>query len=70
MLPQHQEEVVLLPEVLKLPFRYKNILYLFYYEGYKINEISVMLNMNENTVKSHLKRGRDLLRKKVGEFYE
>lgn len=70
IISQHQEEILLLPEVLKLPFRYRNILYLYYYEGYKINEISIMLHMNENTVKSHLKRGRDLLRKKVGEFYE
>lgn len=59
-----------MPEVLKLPYKYKNTLYLFYYEGYKTFEISAILGMNENTVKSNLKRGRELLRKKVGEFYE
>lgn len=66
----HREELYLLPEVLKLPYKYKNTLYLFYYEGYKTFEISAILGMNENTVKSNLKRGRELLRKKVGEFYE
>ncbi len=65
-----QEELVLLPIVLKLPLKYKNVLYLHYYEGYKTSEIASMLNMNENTIKSHLKRGRELLRKEVGEFYE
>ncbi|MFR7590038.1 MAG: RNA polymerase sigma factor [Longibaculum sp.] len=65
-----QEELVLLPVVLKLLLKYKNVLYLHYYEGYKTSEIASMLNMNENTIKSHLKRGRELLRKEVGELYE
>ncbi len=67
---QHQEQLILLPSVLKLPHKYKNVLYLHYYEGYKTFEIAEMLNMNENTVKSHLKRGRELLKKEVGDYYE
>ena len=67
---QHQEQLILLPSVLKLPRKYKNVLYLHYYEGYKTFEIAEMLNMNENTVKSHLKRGRELLKKEVGDYYE
>lgn len=47
--------------------RYKNVLYLYYYEGYKTDEISEILKMNINTVKSRLKRGREILKKKVGE---
>ena len=39
-------------EVLKLPIKYRTIIHLYYYEGYKINEISKILKMNENTVKS------------------
>lgn len=45
-------------------------MYLYYYEGYKCAEIASIMKMKENTVKSHLKRGREELRKKVGEFYE
>ena len=66
----NKQELTLLPEVLKLPKKYRNILYLYYYEGYHIQEISEILQMNQNTNKSYLKRGRELLRKKVGDFYE
>ena len=65
-----RKEFTLLPEVLKLPKKYKNTLYLYYYEGYKITEIAKILNCNENTVKSYLKRGRELLRKRLGDCYE
>ena len=37
---QHQEQLILLPSVLKLPRKYKNVLYLHYYEGYKTFEIA------------------------------
>lgn len=59
--------MVLLPILLTLPQKYKNILYLHYYEGYKINEIAHILHINENTVKSRLKRGRQLLKKQLGD---
>lgn len=48
--------------VLKLPLKYRTIIYLHYYEGYKINEISKVLHMNENTVKSNLLRARQQLK--------
>lgn len=70
MIVKENQELKLLPEVLKLPKNYKNILYLYYYEGYHINEISQMLQINENTVKTYLRRGRDLLRKRIGEHNE
>lgn len=66
----HQEQLTLLSEVLKLPKKKRNVMYLYYYEGYKCAEIASIMKMKENTVKSHLKRGREELRKKVGEFYE
>ena len=48
--------------VLRLPLRYRDILYLFYFEDYKISELSAMLKMKESTVKTRLKRGRNLLK--------
>lgn len=65
-----KEQLWLLPEVLRLPKKQRNVLYLYYYEGYKIQEIAVLLHMKENTVKSHLKRGKERLRERIGEFYE
>lgn len=66
----NHDELKLLPEVLKLPNKQRNILYLHYYEGYKCEEIAELLHLNVNTVKSHLKRGREELKKRLGDFYE
>lgn len=56
------EEDDTLQAVLTLPEKYKNCLYLFYYEDYSIREIADILEMQENTVKTNLRRGRDKLK--------
>ena len=56
-----------LEAVLELPERYRNCLYLFYYEDYSIREISGILQVQETTVKTHLKRGREALKQKLME---
>lgn len=48
--------------VLKLPEKYRTAVHLFYYEGYRINEIADVLGANESTVKSWLFRAREMLR--------
>lgn len=54
-------------EVAKLPSKYRTVIYLFYYEGYKINEISKILNTNESTVKTRLARAREKLKDNMSE---
>lgn len=49
--------------VMKLPFKYKSVIYLYYYEGYNSLEISKILNIKEATVRTQLKRGREILKK-------
>lgn len=51
--------------VRNLPLKYLQVIELYYFEGYSIAEISEILSANENTVKSRLKRARELLK---GEF--
>lgn len=51
--------------VLELPLKYRRVVHLFYYEGYSLNEISSILQMNENTVKTQLSRAREMLKKKL-----
>lgn len=53
--------------LLKLPDKYKTIIYMYYYCGYKINDIADKLNMNESTVRSYLRRGRNLLKEIIKE---
>lgn len=49
-------------EVINLPYKYKIIIYLFYYEGYKTEEISKILDMKPSTVRSNLHRARKILK--------
>lgn len=42
---------------------YRLILTLYYSQGFSVKEISKMLNMNQNTVKSRLSRGREQFKK-------
>ena len=51
--------------VRSLPLKYLQVIELYYFEGYSVAEISDILSTNENTIKSRLKRGRELLK---GEF--
>lgn len=48
--------------VKELPEDYRMIFLLYYGEGFKTGEIAQILEVNENTVKSRLRRGRDRLR--------
>lgn len=52
-------------EVMTLPLKYRTVIHLFYYEGYKIEEISKILHINENTIKSQLARAREKLKTKI-----
>ncbi len=52
-------------EILALPQKYKNVIYLFYYEEYTVPEISEILQIKENTIYSHLHRARKILKEKL-----
>jgi RNA polymerase sigma-70 factor (ECF subfamily) len=56
-------------EVMKLPEKFRLVIYLFYYEGYKINEIAKMLDENESTLKSRLVKARALLKESLKEEF-
>lgn len=60
------EDREVLTNVLSLPSKYKDVIYLHYFEGYSAVEISKIMNKKENTVYSLLSRGRTLLRKQLG----
>ncbi len=55
-----------LQTVLELPVKYKQIIYLYYYEGYSTVEIAKLLNKNESTIRSQLSKGRKLLKDILG----
>jgi len=51
--------------VMELPAAYRNPLYLFYYEDYSIKEISRVMDLGEGTVKTRLRRGRELIKERI-----
>ena len=51
----------ILPVVMKLKPKSRTVLYMFYYEDMSIQQISECLSLNEATVKTRLKRGREQL---------
>lgn len=55
-----------LDAVLSLPTKYRDVVYLYYYEGYTAVEIACILKKNKNTVYTLLTRSRQLLREKLG----
>lgn len=63
-IPPESHEV--LDAVFTLPSKYKDVLYLHYYEGYSAAEIGKLLGRRENTVYSLLARGRAMLKGKLG----
>lgn len=66
-----EQQQYLLSQILLLPIKYRESLVLYYYEDLSIVEIGDLLNINENTIKSRLKRGRSMLEKllKDGDFH-
>ena len=65
--PDHSD---VLEAVLALPSKYKDIIYLYYYEEYSAEEIGQILRKNKNTVYTLLNRGRQLLRSSLEEVGE
>lgn len=61
----------LLQVVLSLPKKYKDVIYLYYYEEYTVPQMAELLKQNENTIYSHLHRAKKLLKQKLeGKEYE
>lgn len=55
-----------LEAVLSLPARYRDVVYLYYYEEYTAPEIGKILGKNVNTIYTLLNRAKKILRKKLG----
>jgi len=61
-IPNHE----VLEGVMSLPQKYRETIYLHYYEGYTIREIAALLNRSQAAVTAQLERGRKKLRVILG----
>ena len=66
ILPEHRD---IIEAVLKLPEKYRNVIYLHYYEGYTAPQISEILNKNTNTIYTLISRAKERLKKEIGGDY-
>ena len=60
--PLEDKDRYVLQEVMALPDKYREVIYLHYYEGYSAKEIAQMLESKQSTVLTQLERGRRLLK--------
>ena len=65
----HEEES-LIQEVMKLPEKIREVIYLYYYEEYNSREIGEILGENVSTVRTRLSRGRTLLKQVLKDSWE
>lgn len=63
---QQENYSEVLEAVLSLPEKYKNPVYLYYYEQYSAVEIGKILGKNVNTIYTLLSRGKNILKDKLG----
>lgn len=64
------EENYVLEAVMSMEAKYREVIYLYYFEEYKTSEIADILGKKESTVRSILKRGRDKLKYILKEGYD
>ena len=64
---QSAEDSRLASAVMNLPIKYREVIYLFYYEELSIKEIAIVIDVKENTIKTRLKKAKELLKKGLEE---
>lgn len=67
---EEREDLSFVWEAVKsLPVKYREVIHLFYHEGYQTAQIAKVLGRNESTVRSDLRRGREKLKEVLkGEY--
>lgn len=63
----NKSEDNIIEKVLNLPEKYKLPIYLYFYENYSCVEIAKMLSVPENTIYSHINRGKKILKLELEE---
>lgn len=65
---EENETSDVLKAVLSLPKKYRDVVYLHYYEGYTAPKIAEMLKKNVNTIYTLITRSKDLLKERLKDY--
>lgn len=64
---QMEDDDELIYAIMTLPIKYREVIYLFYYEELPIREIAALTDTGVNTVKTRLRRAKELLKAELEE---
>jgi len=67
---EQEDQDQIFEQVLSLPIKLREVIILHYYEELSINDISKLLDVNSNTVKTRLHRARKSLQFSLGERHD
>ncbi len=62
---QRYEDAELVRTVMSLPDTYREVVYLYYFEELPIKAISHLTSVNQNTIKTRLKRAKEILKESL-----
>ncbi len=68
--PEQEDRSDVLEAVQSLPVKYKDVIWLYYYEGYQTDEIAEILGRPPSTIRNQMRDARKLLKDKLGGEYE
>lgn len=68
--PEKEDRSDVQEAVLGLPDKYKDVIWLYYYEGYQTDEIAEILGRPSSTIRNQLRDARGLLKDKLGGEYK
>lgn len=68
--PEQEDRSDILEAVQSLPVKYKDVIWLYYYEGYQTDEIAEILGRPPSTIRNQMRDARKLLKDKLGGEYE
>lgn len=64
---KNDEDQMLASAVMNLPIKYREVIYLYYFEEMPIKDIAMVIEVKENTIITRLKRAKELLKKGLEE---
>jgi len=62
---QKEADDQLISAVMALPIKYREVIYLYYYQEMAIKEIAELTDAKENTVKTRLRRAKEILKERL-----
>lgn len=61
----NEKSDIIIQEILKLPIKYREVLLLYYYQDLLTSEIAKILGLSDASVRTRLRRARDIIKEKL-----